>query len=239
MRVVVTRPLPQGESTAAKLSALGHQPALMPLSEVRPLQPETPSIDPATIAMVAATSANALIHAPAALIEMLRDIPFAAVGPATEHAALVCGFSDTDHADGNAADLADHIIARLSPGDAVLYLCGRIRKPVLEDALSAAGLFVTPIETYDMTQVSYTTDFLKTHLVADEAQAVLLYSREAADRFRALLDAVRISQALDSFEFLCLSSDVAEPLREAGISQIRIAAAPNEEALIDLLHAPG
>lgn len=239
MRVVVTRPLPQGESTASKLTALGHQPVLMPLAEVHPLQPETSSIDPGAVAMVAATSANALIHAPAALIEMLRDIPLAAVGPATENSALVCGFSETDHADGNATDLADHIIARLSPGDAVLYLCGRIRKPVLEDALSTAGLSVVAVETYNMAQVSYTTDFLMTHLVAGKAQTVLLYSREATHRLLVLLDAARLGQAIESSMFLCLSTDVAEPLRLAGASQVQVAAAPNEDALIDLLSATG
>ncbi len=237
MRVIVTRPLPQGDATARKVEAMGHRPVLMPLTEIRPLDPGPLSVNPATVAMTVATSANALIHAPAPLVGALRDIPFCGVGAATEHAAMVCGFSDTDHAGGDAVSLAGHVAAHLPLGARLVYLCGRVRKPDLEERLTDAGLETVAIETYGTLQVSYPTEFLTAQFVAHDRPAVLLYSHNAAQRLLALLEQAELAQAPDSMVFFCLSSDIAAPLREAGFTAIRIAEAPTEDALLSALGA--
>lgn len=235
MRVIVTRPLPQGEQTAAKLAALGHQPALLPLTEIHPIDPGSLPDNLAAIAMVVATSANALIHAPQSLMQVLRDIPFLGVGAATEHAALVCGFSDTDNVSGDASGLAAHVITELPKGAHIAYLCGRVRKPDLEQTLGAAGIHTVPLETYDTASVSYSTECFHEHFVAGTAQAVLLYSRNSARRIADLLGSAGPGNPIDSVTFFCLSADVAAPLKEAGFPSIVIAAEPNENALLNVL----
>ena len=235
MRVIVTRPLPQGDRTAAALAALGHEPVLMPLTEIHPTEPRPLSDDPDGYAMVVATSANALVHAPLVLTQALRDIPFIGVGAATEHAALACGFSDTECTSGNADDLARHIIADLPRGARIAYLCGRVRKPDLEKKLAEAGLEIDTLETYDTVLVSYTTDFLREQFVTGTAQAVLLYSRNAAQRLADLLKPVGVTNVADFTSFFCLSEDVTAPLRKAGFPAVAVAAEPTEAALINLL----
>lgn len=235
MRVIVTRPLPQGDRTAAALAARGHEPVLMPLTEIHPVDPGPLAAEPDSYAMVAATSANALVHAPPSLTRALRDIPFVGVGATTEHAALACGFSDTESASGNAGNLAGHVIAQAPKGARVAYLCGRVRKPDLEQQLAAAGLEVDAFETYDTVLVSYTTDFLREQFVTGSAQAVLLYSHNAAQRLASLLKPVGGSDVADFTAFFCLSQDVAAPLREAGFPAVGVATEPTEAALLDLL----
>lgn len=235
MRVIVTRPLPQGDRTAAALAACGHEPVLMPLTEIHPTDPGLLAGDPDVYAMVVATSASALVHAPKTLTQALRDVPFVGVGAATEHAALVCGFSDTESTTGNSSDLAAHVIAELPRGARVAYLCGRVRKPDLEEELSKAGLKIDAFETYDTVLVSYTTDFLREQFVTGTGQAVLLYSRKAAQRLVDLLHGLHDPHNLESTSFFCLSADVAAPLKDAGFSAIGIAAEPTEAALLDLL----
>ena len=235
MRVIVTRPLPQGDRTAAIVASRGHQPVLMPLTEIHPTELRPLAADPDSYAMVVATSANALVHAPLALTQALRDIPFVGVGAATEHAALACGFSGTESTSGNADDLARHIIADLPSGARVAYLCGRVRKPDLEKNLAEAGLEIDALETYDTVLVSYTTDFLREQFVTGKPLAVLLYSRNAAQRLADLLKQAGMANITDFTSFFCLSEDVAAPLREAGFPAVAVAAEPTEAALLNLL----
>ena len=56
MRVLVTRPLPDGERTAKALRAKGHEVLLVPLMQVRPV----PAVVAGNWSAVIITSANAL-----------------------------------------------------------------------------------------------------------------------------------------------------------------------------------
>ena len=78
-RVLVTRPEPGASETAQRLEALGFLPLKLPLHEIRPL-PVNAGTMPGKTAAVAVTSANAVRHAPGALLERLSGLPCFAVG---------------------------------------------------------------------------------------------------------------------------------------------------------------
>jgi len=58
-RILVTRPLPQGEQTAEKLRALGYAPVLAPMLRIEPITPpKLPSFDKVQAVLV--TSRNGI-----------------------------------------------------------------------------------------------------------------------------------------------------------------------------------
>ncbi len=75
-------------------------------------------------------------------------------------------------------------------------------------------------------------------LVAGRLDGVLHFSRRSAE---AYLDCARTAGALDralAAVHSCLSRQVAEPLMAAGAAKVRIAARPEEAALIDVALSP-
>jgi uroporphyrinogen-III synthase len=232
MRVVVTRPLPQADQTAAKLRALGHEPVVLPLTEIVPLRPAIPAVDLAACDIVAATSANAFVHLPAEYARILRDKPASVVGDATERAALMAGFSDVESAGGDASNLAALIADNAVPGGTIAYLCGRVRKPDFEREMAHAGFAIVGCETYDTLAIAYRPDTVRAALAA-AGTAVLLYSANAAQRLADLTG----NDVAQGTLFCCLSPRIGHILKAAGHSNVRIARNPDEAGLLDCLGA--
>src|SRR5262245_13671221 len=92
LRVLVTRPEPGASRTARRLAEQGFEPVVLPLTEIRPL-PADHFPDSANIDAVAATSANAIRHAPRRLISTLTGKPVFAVGGGTARATRNAGFA--------------------------------------------------------------------------------------------------------------------------------------------------
>lgn len=231
-RVLVTRPEPGATATVRRLAVGGHEPVVLPLSEVRALSLALPP--PGTVDVVAATSANALRHLPAATDTLLAR-PCYAVGGRTADAARQAGFTDIRAAAGDGAALAAMIAAAEPAGATVLYLCGRVRRPEFERALAQAGLVVHVAEVYD-------TAFIEpgravTALAGNRASvdAVLLYSPETARAMAAIVATGGVDSRLAKASFLCLSAQVAAALGTVGRARTYVAVEPTEDALLALL----
>ncbi len=233
MRVLVTRPPPAGEVTSRRLATMGHEPVLLPLLEIAPTEAALP---PGPFDAIAATSANAFLVCPDGAPPALAALPLHAVGAKTADVARRAGFSTVSEGGGDAAALAAHLAAALPVGARVLYLAGVVRKPLLEDALRAAGIQVTTIEVYEARAAAVD---LGPALVGATSQggdpAVLHYSRRSAAAFVAAARAGGHDAAMVRLPHLCLSADVAEPLRAAGAAAVHVAARPDEDALLALL----
>jgi uroporphyrinogen-III synthase len=237
-RVLVTRPEPGATRAAARLIAAGWDPVVVPLSDIVPLTPQLP---PGRFAAVAASSANALRHAPRAILDSLLATPLFAVGDETASAARAAGFGDVRPSAGNAADLARDIAAALGPGERIAYLCGRVRLGTLESAFAGNGIELIAIETYDTAERAPSSDELALLGNAPIA-AVLVYSAKAADAL-AKLAAGPWRATLSSAVFVAISERVAERLaaRAAGRvpAPVLVAASPDEDSMFDLLAGIG
>jgi len=222
--VLVTRP--DGERTAARLRALGHEPVMLPLSQILAL-PQPPVADAPRIRAVAATSANALRFAAPELLDGVRERPFFAVGPATARAAEGAGFADARQGPGDALGMARLIAAAegLSP---VLYLCGRVRKPDFEAALAQEGVEIIPAETYDARPLEPSPGLIAGALGGRPVHAAMLFSALGARSFRRL----RSHPLLAGAAVLALSPRVAKAAG-GGLA----AGAPNEDGLFALFEA--
>ncbi|MGX8011270.1 uroporphyrinogen-III synthase [Mesorhizobium sp. ORM8.1] len=233
-RVLVTRPEPGASRTAGLLEASGFQPILLPLTQTVALTVEA---NPGNAVAVAVTSANAVRHAPKALIAALAALPCHAVGKRTAEACRAAGFSSVSEGPGDAVALADAIAVDLA-GKAMVYLCGRVRFPAFEARLAAAGVRVDAIETYDTVELDYDDADVLARLSNQPVEAVLLYSAKATAALAKLISRPALSHLFETTVFLSLSARVAAPLDAVGECNIAIAPQPHEEALLQLLSAP-
>ncbi len=236
-RVLVTRPEPGASHTARRLEAAGFIPLLLPLFETRALFIDAASV-PDGAGAVAVTSANAVRHAPAALIERLAARPCFAVGDKTAETARAAGFTCVTEGRGDAEALARTIIAA-SLAEPVVYLCGHVRRPVFEETLAAAGIAVRTIEVYDAVRIEDAPDAAISVLGGLPVDAALLYSATGAEALTEFMRRPELAGLFENTAFLCLSKRVADVFERAGRCKIRIAEEPTEDALLSLLGASG
>lgn len=233
MRLVVTRPLPDGERSAAALRARGHDVLLAPLLRVEPVAADPAPDFSGPWAGVIVTSANAL-RAIEGKSGPLAGLPLYAVGARTAEAAREAGFTIVHVADGDATALAALIALRATGiSGPLLYLAAEQRAADLESELKPRGVSV-------VTRVVYRTlalplpQALADALAAGRIDAVLHYSKRSAEAFLAGASVTGLhAQALGPRQ-ICLSAQVAAPLAAAGAKNIAIAETPAETAMISL-----
>jgi len=233
MRVVVTRPEPDGKRTATALRALGHEVLIAPLMTVQSVSADLSGHWGAVII----TSANA----PMAIAEnsakaALTKLPLFGVGQRSADAARETGFPNVTSAGGDVRDLMRTLSAQRPDAKApLLYLAGEDRATDLVAELSARGIAAEMRVVYRAAAAPFPSALIEA-LKAGEVDAVLHFSRRSAENYAAGARQAGIAEPALAVRHLCLSAQVAEPL--AGAGQVTIAARPDEAALIALLQAP-
>ena len=234
MRLLVTRQQEDGERTAQLLRARGHSVMLAPLLQIEPLAAE---FGPGPFAAVLTTSANAAraVAGHARLAE-LRSLPLYTVGRRSAEAARAVGFAVAHSAEGNAHDLI-RIVAQELAGAArpLLYLAGADRSIDLAQTLATQGLTVRTAIVYRAAVAERVPREAEQAITAGEIDGVLHYSRRSADAFLRCAGAASLRERALALTHFCLSPQVAAPLAQAGAANIRIAARPEEAALLDLV----
>lgn len=233
MRILITRPAADAERTAVALRARGHEVIVAPLLTAALLPDAELGGGPwSAILVTSANTARAIaVHKRR---EQLRRIPAFVVGKQSARDLRAAGFAEVSSADGNVDDLADLAAARLKPPARLLYLAGEERAGDLAGALRAKNFVVDTVAVYRVVAAP-TLPAEATAALAGGLDGVLHYSRRSAEAFLA---AVRksglLEAALTKPVHYCLSARVAEPLQEAGAASVRIAARPDEAALMAL-----
>lgn len=230
--VLVTRPEPGATRTAERLRALGFTPLLLPLTKIVPLDIKPPE---APFDAVAITSANALRHMPEVFLATMLDLPCFAVGETTGAIARSMGFRIVVSGDGGGASLARTIDGSLPADARILYLTGRVRSPEFEQAVAQAQRQILALECYDTALRRYSADYLRDRFRGNPIDACVLYSRQGAEAFNELINIPVISHLFEKTQFFCLSRGIAEVLPGNKAGSIRIAARPDETALLALL----
>lgn len=244
MAVLVTRPQPDNEMTAAALRARGFEVLLAPMLRFEALAVQDDA--DACYGAVIVTSANALRgfeQQPAG--QRLLDLPLFAVGEHTANAARRAGFDRVISANGDATKLREAVLARLKTKELkktspLLYLAGAdlagadLARDLAGD-LGEHGFTVVTQTTYRMIPVSDLPREAADGFAAHRIEAVLHYSRRSA---RAFLEAARTAGVeISALAILqCSISDpVASILRDAGATQVLVARSPDENALFEAL----
>jgi uroporphyrinogen-III synthase len=239
MVVLVTRPQPDDEATAAALRARDFEVLKAPMLRFEPVafQDDTD----AAYGAVIVTSANALRGIePHLENSRLLALPLFAVGERTADAARRAGFENVISADGDAAGLRDCVLAsvrtkELKKASPLLYLAGADLARDLAGELGERGFTVVTHTTYRMAAVSSLPREICDAFAAHRIEAVLHYSRRSARAFLQAARAGGVEISALAIPQCCISAQVATVVRDGGATQVVVAATPDENALLEAL----
>jgi uroporphyrinogen-III synthase len=230
VRLLVTRPEPDGARTAALLGARGHDVVFAPLLRIEFLDFELPDKAWSAAVMTSANAARAVARHPRR--ETIIALEAFTVGRHTAEAARAAGFRTLHSADCDKDDLADFLRARTREhSDPLLYLAGEERA----GDLTMSGMPVVTVVAYRAVKIERFVPAVAAALARGALDGVLHFSARTA---QAYLDCAAhermLERALAPVHF-CLSQQVAQPLSAAGAAIIRIAPKPDESAMIELI----
>ena len=239
MAVLVTRPHPDDEATAAALRAKGLKVLLAPMLRFEPVAFQDDA--DARYGGVIVTSANALrgIEAHLAGSKLLK-LPLFAVGEHTAAAARKAGFASVISANGDATALRDAVLASvkakaLKKAGTLLYLAGADLARDLAGELGERGFTVVTQSTYRMIPVAGLPGEVAEAFGANGIEAVLHYSRRSARAFLEAARAAGVEISALAIPQCCISDAVASIVRDAGASHVMVARTPDENALFEAL----
>ena len=234
MRVLVTRPRPDADDTAAALIARGHEPVVAPLLDVTF---ETGvDLDLTGVQAILVTSANGARALASASTR--RDLAVFAVGDASAAAARQCGFEEILSAQGNVETLADLVKTSLDPQNGPLvHVAGTVIAGDLAGALSRAGFGVRREVLYRAEPAGTLPETVEKHLSEGSLDAALFYSPRTAAQFVSLVAARGLAEYCNRVVALALSDAVAEKLGAVEFSDTRIAEKPDQDSLFRALDA--
>lgn len=235
VRLLVTRPDPDGEQTAAGLRARGHEVLVSPLLHIEALPDADLGAGPWTgIIMTSSNAARALAQHPRCG-ELTRS-PVFAVGRRTAAAARAAGFAEIVSAEGDTEELIGVIRVRYHAANAaLLYLAGADRAADVAGALMAGGLRVDTAVVYRAVAARELPAAVRTALLAGGIDGVLHFSRRSTEIYLNCAERAGLLDKGLAPSHYCLSRQVAEPLVTAGARKVAVAARPTEAALLDLI----
>jgi uroporphyrinogen-III synthase len=238
VRLLVTRPDPDGARTAALLRGRGHDVLHQALLRIEPMADAALGAGP--WAAVLFTSANA-VRAVAGhrRFNELAGLPAYAVGQRTQAAAVAAGFARVVSADGHVKALTALVASNLHPANRpLLYCAGEDRAGDLAGALRAHGRPVDAVCVYRATMAADLPADVRAAFATGAIDAILHYSARTAAAFVAAATSAGIRDLSIQARHLCLSAQVAAPLAAAGATSIDVASEPNERALFALIASP-
>ena len=235
MRLLITRPAPDGEALANRLQAAGHQTLLSPVMEIvcRPF--DLPPRE--TLSGLVITSRNALrCLEQQRTYRKLVDLPVFAVGESTAAKALSLGFRKVLKAAGR-ADSLPGLVAEYPdlPSTAPLwYPAARQKAFDLVTAMQQAGFRVKEQIVYESREIPHLPEAIAKAFEASGVDGVLLLSARSARLFAELIRSRGLEQNLATVTCYCLSQNVARAAGELNWQKILVATRPDIENLIDL-----
>jgi len=234
MRIVVTRPLSDAERTAEVLRARGHEVLIAPLLKIEPVDVPLRS-NWGGVIITSANAAHALAAHPAR--DTLTKLKLFAVGERSAEAARQAGFDDVTSAGGDVRDLVRALTERKADAQApLLYLAGEDRARDLIGELAERGIAAEMAVIYRAVTLPF-PPALAAALSDGMVDVVLHYSRRSAESYIAGAMQAGLTKPALAVRHICLSEQVAAPLRDAGAGDVVIAARPDEAALLPRIGA--
>jgi uroporphyrinogen-III synthase len=233
VRLLVTRPEPDAERTAAALRRRGHATIVAPLLRIETLTDTDFGTGPWNAILVTSANAAPAIAAHTRLAE-LGVLPVFAVGERSADAIRAAGFREVISARGDVGDLAERVARSVKPPARLLYLAAADRSGDLAGALNALGFAVDTVVVYRAVAAA-TLPADAVAALADGIDGVLHFSRRSAETYVKTANVAGLLFAALAPVHYCLSARVAEPLMQAGARAVSIAPEPTEAALFALI----
>jgi len=225
---LITRPEPGASQTARKLTELGLVPILAPVLSIKSCEVDPPE----HVGAVVLTSGNAVQACP----EAMHSYPVFAVGTATAARTIQAGFRHVFNADGDATSLANLIADTISPADGTLFLPTAQRQGgKLATSLRERGFRVTRRIAYQVSAVETLPRIAFNSLRHGQVAAAMFFSGETSRHFVRLLRSAGLIDTVQDVEAVSISERAAMALGSLPWRRIRVAAKPNQDAMLALL----
>jgi uroporphyrinogen-III synthase len=232
MRLLVTRPEEDGARLAERLSALGHEPVMLPLLDI--VFPELGPLRLEGVQALIATSRNALrALARNGAFAAAKKLPVYCVGEGTAALAEEFGFREIHIGTGTGRELAPLIAKTAKPGaGALLYLTGEQIAFDLAAVLTALRFTVRREIVYR----AQSTDAapMLAGVFASGLDGVVLMSPRTAQIFAAFFRKLPAGD-IRALTCYCYSPAVAKPLMEQEGLRLSVAPRPTEADLLTLI----
>lgn len=231
VKMLVTRPEPDAQSTVARLAALDIEAVAAPMMVRQTLTVSLPPAEGFT-AMVL-TSANAVrTMVERGVVDRYRQLPVFAVGDRTAREAVQAGFARVSSAAGTVHDLVNAMILAELEGP-LFYPTGKHQSADLAKALAPLGIMVVTAKIYEMVAVEALQPQIISALESGDLAAVLVYSRRTATLFAERAEQLAPARRR-AIGMLCMSEAVAEPLLAARFNRISLADRADDDAMMAL-----
>ena len=226
MKILVTRPLEDGQEIAVRLAEQGHVALLAPL--LTPRFEDGPELDLEGVEAVLATSATGI----RALVRRTRrrDISIFAVGPKTTEEAQKSGFTEVRNADGDAKALAEAATRWAARKGVLLHVCGHDAPGTLAENLRLRGFKVQRCALYDIEPATRLPDDARKALQEKALEGAMFFSPRSALIFSVLADGL----PTENLTAMCISPATAQALILMSFAQVAVAARPNQGAMLAL-----
>lgn len=237
MRVLVTRPLPDAETTADDLRRRGHAPIIAPMltTVFRDWPDSLGDIVPTALIATSLNGIRGLERAP--MLSRWLSLPLYVPGEASAAYGRKVGFLDVRPVHGDAAAIGVQVMAEVPDGARILYVAGSDRSGALDDRLREAGFSVDLVEIYRAEPVECLPDEVIAAFRAGEIDRILVFSARTA---AALVTCLRGSDLLPlsrGIHIHAISRQAAMPLIDADFASIVVAGRPDAAELLDTLEA--
>ena len=216
-RLLVLRPQPGADATAARIRAMGLMPVVAPIMTAAPLSWQPPAPDAFDGLML--TSAQA-VRLGGDAVSHYRNLPVYAVGSATAAAARAAGFGTI--IEGETDGVALLLLAERDGRRSLLHLAGEDHMGLSHPAISIERRFVYRVDVADSIPAAGVAALL-------DGAIALLHSPRAARIFAALLGGSGVPR--EAVRLACLSAAVAAAAGP-GWGAVAHAPLPNDTALL-------
>ena len=232
LRALVTRPHEEAESLIAALASRAIEALVEPVMEIHYRMPE--AFDLSGVQAILCTSANGVRALAQASSE--RGVPLLAVGDATAARARAEGFGSVESAGGDVGDLARLAGARLRPQNGpLLHVAGNVVAGDLVGSLRAQGFTVERRVLYEARATAALSPAAVDSLRAGAIAFALFFSPRTAAIFARLADVAGVTECCARVIALSISAAADDALASLPWRDRRIAARPNQPALLDAL----
>ncbi len=226
MLVWVTRPRPFNQISSDRLRHLGHRVIALPVLRIRRVRPEPPCSKAGALVF---TSGHGVRHLD--MLPQYRALPVFTIDDQVAQVARAAGYADIRSAGGRTEDLRRLLLSSLPPGCHVVHPGGREAPGGLISGLAGGPIGAEHRPVYEA--VPTAADDLQTVAQClQSVQAILVHSPRAAQEVARFLDRRSWSGTI-----FCLSRECADPLSRMADIRVRIAARPDELALVHLVMA--
>jgi len=234
--VLVTRPRQQASALCRLLEAQGARTFCLPAIEIKPMAESRLLAarlgELAEFDLIIFTSANA-VRFGAALLEQRRDLPLAAIGPATARALNQAGYrvmvQPTDGFDSE--NLLQHPRLAAMAGKRILLMKGSGGRELLQDEFTRRGAHVTIAEVYRRERAALSADelaALEAQFAAGAIQVITATSVEIGINLLELATPA-LRSGFEAVHWVVPGARVAASMRERGLSAPVLQAASAED----------